>query len=418
MQAVRSPSRLMDPFAWIRDATAVQRRTLIAASMGWMLDSMDVMLYALALPAIRADLGMSVAAGGLIMSLTLVAAAAGGVLFGSVADRHGRTKTLTATILLYSVGTALCALAHSPSELGIFRVLLGFGMGGEWAAGAALVAESWPTEKRGKALGLVQSGWAVGYAMAALLVAAALPHFGWRAVFLFGALPGLGALWVRRKVPEPVAPPRTAKSLEHRGSLKALFDEPLRNRTLLFTAMNAASLFAYWGLFFWVPQFLASPLRDGGRGLNIVQTASWTALMQTGTFLGYICFGIIADISSRKWTYIGYLTVAAVLVPLYAGSSSAMLVLWLGPLVGFFGTGYFAGFSVMASENFPYAVRGIALGFCYNLGRVVSASAPLAIGRAANHAGIGAALSLTSVGFLLAALLALGVRETRGTELV
>ncbi|HZY58827.1 MAG TPA: MFS transporter, partial [Candidatus Binataceae bacterium] len=164
MLIAQSPTQ---PFAWIRGATAVQKRTLIAASLGWMLDSMDVMLYALALPAIRADLQMSVAAGGLIMSLTLVAAAAGGILFGSIADRFGRTKTLTATILLYSSCTALCALAHSPVQLGIFRVLLGFGMGGEWAAGAALVAESWPTESRGKALGLVQSAWAIGYALAA-----------------------------------------------------------------------------------------------------------------------------------------------------------------------------------------------------------------------------------------------------------
>jgi MFS family permease len=181
--------------------------------------------------------------------------------------------------------------------------------------------------------------------------------------------------------------------------------------------MNAASLFAYWGLFFWVPQFLATPIRDGGRGLNILETASWTALMQGGTFLGYVCFGVIADLWSRKWTYIVYLCIAAAIVPIYAGTSSALLVLWLGPLVGFFGTGYFSGFSVMASESFPYAVRGVALGFCYNLGRVVSAGAPFAIGRLSGRVGIGAALSLTAVGFLIAAVLAVGVRETRVREL-
>jgi MFS family permease len=324
---------------------------------------------------------------------------------------------LTATILLYSACTALCAVAQSPLQLGVFRVLLGFGMGGEWAAGAALVAESWPSEKRGKALGLVQSAWAIGYAVAALLVAVVVPHLGWRVVFLFGALPGVVALWVRRKVPEPVVPVSSRGPDEARGSLTALFARPLRGRTLLFTTMNAASLFAYWGLFFWVPQFLATPIRDGGRGLDIVQTASWTALMQGGTFLGYVFFGVIADLWSRKWTYITYLCIAAAIVPIYAGTRSASVVLWLGPLVGFFGTGYFSGFSVMASENFPYVVRGIALGFCYNLGRVVSAGAPAAIGRLSGRIGIGAALSLTAVGFLLAAVLAMGVRETRGREL-
>ena len=404
-------------FAWVLHAPAAQQRALVAASLGWMLDSMDVMLYALALPAIRAGLHMSLPTGGLIMSLTLISAAAGGVMFGSLADRHGRTRTLTATILLYSASTALCALAQSPLQLGIFRVLLGFGMGGEWAAGAALVAETWPAEHRGKALGLVQSAWAIGYATAALLVAMVLPHFGWRVLFLLGALPGVIALWVRRKVPEPVAPVNSRAPASTRGSLTALFATPLRGRTLLFTTMNGASLFAYWGLFFWVPQFLATPIRDGGRGLNIVETASWTALMQGGTFLGYVCFGVIADLWSRKWTYIVYLCIAAAIVPIYAGTSSALLVLWLGPLVGFFGTGYFSGFSVMASENFPYAVRGIALGFCYNLGRVVSAGAPFVIGRLSGRVGIGAALSLTAVGFLVAAALAVGVRETRGREL-
>jgi len=410
----RSPSQM---FAWVLDAPIAQRRTLLAASLGWMLDSMDVMLYALALPAIRASLHMSIATGGLIMSLTLISAAAGGVMFGSLADRLGRTRMLTATILLYSTCTALCAVAQSPLQLGVFRVLLGFGMGGEWAAGAALVAESWPAEKRGKALGLVQSAWAIGYAVAALLVAVVVPHLGWRVVFLFGALPGLVALWVRRKVPEPVVPGSSGGPDAARGSLTALFARPLRGRTLLFTTMNAASLFAYWGLFFWVPQFLATPIRDGGRGLDIVQTASWTALMQGGTFLGYVLFGVIADLWSRKWTYIMYLCIAAAIVPIYAGTRSASVVLWLGPLVGFFGTGYFSGFSVMASENFPYVVRGIALGLCYNLGRVVSAGAPAAIGRLSGRVGIGAALSLTAVGFLLAAVLAMGVRETRGREL-
>lgn len=404
-------------FGWLLGAPAAQRLTLIAASLGWMLDSMDVMLFALALPAIRAGLHMSIAAGGLIMSLTLISAAAGGVLFGSLADRYGRIRALTATILLYSVCTALCALAQSPLQLGIFRTLLGFGMGGEWAAGAALVAESWPAKNRGKALGLVQSAWAVGYAIAALLVASVVPYFGWRAVFLFGAMPGLIALWVLQRVPEPVTPPNSLRQTEARGSLAALFAAPLRGRTLLFTTMNAASLFAYWGLFFWVPQFLAAPVRDGGRGLNIVQTASWTALMQGGTFLGYFFFGVIADFWSRKWTYISYLCIAAAVVPIYAGAGSASLVLWLGPVVGFFGTGYFSGFSVMASENFPYAVRGIALGFCYNMGRVVSAGAPLAIGRLSGRIGIAASLSLTAVGFLLAAILAIGVRETKSWEL-
>jgi len=163
-------------------------------------------------------------------------------------------------------------------------------------------------------------------------------------------------------------------------------------------------------LFTWVPHFLSMPAAEGGRGLNIVQTSAWTIVMQVGTFLGYVSFGYIADRFSRKYTYIGYLVVAALLVPLFALVRSADALLAIGPLVGFFGTGYFSGFSVITSELFPTSLRGSAMGFAYNIGRVASAGAPYLIGLASEHAGIGYALCITSAAFLLAALIATALR--------
>ena len=174
-----------------------------------MLDSFDVMLYALTLAAVMPALGLSKETAGLLGSITLLAAAGGGIVFGVIADRFGRTRALMASVLIYSVFTAACGLAQTAAQLAVFRVLLGIGMGGEWASGAALVSETWPDEHRGKALGLMQSAWAIGYAAAALVTMLVLPRWGWRAVFFIGVLPG---------IPDPLgARPRRRAALVARG---------------------------------------------------------------------------------------------------------------------------------------------------------------------------------------------------------
>ncbi len=411
MRTLPLPFVRATPFGWLRAASPAQRRTLLAASLGWMLDSFDVMLYALVVSRVRADLHMSAGSAGLIMSATLIAAAVGGTLFGRIADRFGRTRALSASILVYCVCTGLCGLVHTALQLAFCRIALGFGMGGEWAAGAALVAESWPDEHRGKALALVQSSWAVGYALGAALVAAVLPHFGWRPVFFLGVLPALFTFWIRRHVAEPESW-RAQSAAGRPASLRDLFQGPLALRTLSATAMNAATLFAWWGLFFWVPAFLSGAPSHGGRGLGIVQTSTWTILMQVGSLLGYVSFGYFADRFGRRPTYIGYLLMAALVVQFYARAHSTETLLWLGPLVGFWGSGYFSGFAVIASELFPTSIRASAMGFTYNTGRVVSAAAPYVVGRASESSGIGPALTITSIAFLVAALIALTVPET------
>lgn len=394
----------MNPvIGWLLAASREQKRTLLAACLGWMLDSMDVMLYALVLGPVQREMHLSAAMSGALMSATLISAAVGGLFFGWFADRAGRVRALTASVLIYSVATGLCGLTHTALQLMICRIVLGLGMGGEWASGAALVAETWPAQHRGKALAVVQSSWAVGFALGAALVAVIMPHFGWRAVFFAGIAPALIALWVQHGVAEPEVWRQERAPQMRPGEM---FRGRLGVNTLICSTMNAATLFAWWGLFTWVPRFLSLPRSEGGRGLGIVMTSEWTIVMQIGTFLGYVTFGYIADRWSRKTTYIGYLVIAAALVPLFAFVGNADALLIIGPLVGFFGTGYFSGFSVIASELFPTSLRGSAMGFVYNIGRVVSAAAPWAIGRVSEHAGLGAALCITSAAFLLAAVIA------------
>jgi len=394
-------------YGWLAEASREQRRTLLGASLGWMLDSMDVMLYALVLGPVQREFHLSAAVSGAMMSATLVSAAAGGIAFGWFADRAGRVRALSACVLIYSVATALCGLTHTAVTLMLCRIVLGLGMGGEWAAGAALVAETWPARHRAKALALVQSSWAVGFALGAALVAIVLTRWGWRAVFFAGVAPALAALWLQRRLhePEPWLRERTP-----RVRMGPLFRGALRRNTLICATMNAASLFAWWGLFTWVPRFLSMPRAQGGRGLGIVMTSEWTIVMQGGTFLGYVSFGYIADRFGRKPTYIAYLVAAAALVPLFAFIGNAAALLVIGPLIGFFGTGYFSGFSVISSELFPTALRGSAMGFVYNIGRLLSAVAPWMIGKVSEHAGLGSALCLTAGAFLLAALIATALR--------
>jgi MFS family permease len=394
-------------YGWLAEASAEQKRTLAAASLGWMLDSMDVMLYALVLGEVQRAMHLSAAMSGAMMSATLISAAVGGIGFGWFADRYGRARALTWSVLVYSVATGLCGFTNTAVELMLCRVLLGLGMGGEWASGAALVAETWPAHHRAKALALVQSAWAIGYALGAAIVAVVMPRFGWRAVFFVGVFPALITLWLRRGLREPEAWQRERAT---HVPVRQLFRGAFGYSMLVCATMNAATLFAWWGLFTWLPRFLSMPVAQGGRGLSIVQTSGWTIVMQLGTFLGYVSFGYIADRFSRKKTYIGYLLVAALLVPLFAFVRSPGALLAIGPLVGFFGTGYFSGFSVITSELFPTALRGSAMGFVYNSGRLLSATAPYLIGSVSEHAGLSYALCLTSAAFLLAALIATALR--------
>ena len=403
----------MRSLQWLTGATTAQKRALLTTSLGWMLDSMDMMLFSLVLVDLERDLHMSAATAGLLMTLTLISAAIGGVFFGWLADKIGRLHALIFSMLIYSIFTAACGLAHSVVQLGIFRFLLGLGIGGEWAAGGALVAETWPDEHRGKAIGIAQASWAVGYALGATITAVIMPHFGWRAVFFVGVLPALVTIWIRRSVKEPEIWQQKAATMP----LRSIFQGKLGRATLITASMNAASLFAWWGLFTWIPRFLSLPVSQGGRGLNIVQTSEWTIIMQAGTALGYLSFGYLADIFGRKRVYIGFLLVAAALVPLYAHTRDPHLLLLFGPVVGFFGTGFFSGFTIIASEVFPTAVRGTAMGVVYNVGRFLGAGAPYLIGYITDISGIELALSSISIAFLIAAFIAMGLHETKSHAL-
>jgi MFS family permease len=417
LPAPRGTRKIAGLLDWPDHVTSAERRSLLAGGLGWLLDAMDVMLYSMVLAHLMGDLGMSKAEGGLLNSLTLFASAIGGLLFGFLADRIGRTRALMASILVYSVASGACGLSQTIVQLGICRFVLGLGMGGEWATGAALIAETWPAEHRAKALGLMQSTWAIGEMLAAAVVAVVLPRMGWRAVFFVGVLPALIVLWIRKDVPESEIWLRRQDRPAGGGVLATLWRPDLRRNALLATTMNACAMFGYWGLFTWIPAYLSLPVAEGGRGLSLMKTTTWLVAMGVGKWLGYALFGFFADAVGRRKSYVTYLLAAAALVPLYGIARDPVWLLVLGPLVAFFGTGFFSGFSAIASELFPTEIRATAMGFSYNLGRGLSAVAPAVIGLIATRQGFGAAFVLLAAAFLAAALLALFLPETKGRRL-
>jgi MFS family permease len=403
---------------WWRAGTPEGRKALIAASLGWMLDSFDVMLYALVLAALMSDLGMSKEIAGALGSLTLVASAVGGMVFGIVADRFGRTRALMASVLVYSGFTLACGFAQTVPQLAVFRIFLGLGMGGEWASGAALVSETWSDRHRGKALGLMQSAWAVGYAAAAVVTAIVMPRWGWRGVFFVGVLPAFFTIWVRRSVKEP------AIWRENRGkssATSARFTDMFRGRllrlTVLVTVMNAFTMFGWWGFNLWLPGYLSLPTSQGGVGLSTSAMSGFVFAMQIGMWFGYVTFGFVSDAIGRKRAYVVYTVTAAALVLAYVSITAPVGLLLLGPFVAFFATGYFSGFGAVTAEIYPTDIRATAQGFTYNIGRIASAAAPFAVGSLADTHGFDRALSLTAVAFLLAAVMWIWIPETKGRSL-
>ena len=463
------------PVQLIGQATPAQRRTLIAASMGWALDAFDAMLYSLVLAMLMRDLGMSKTTAGSLGTLTLLASGIGGVLFGLFADRIGRKHALMASILTYSVCSFASGLATSVAMLAVARFVLGLGMGGEWNTGATLVAETWPTELRAKAISIVQSSWALGFAAAALVAGPVARWYGWRAVFFVGILPALVTLWIQRRVPESemwreqaagakapssllpergteaplfhanpsnsldestrsavqgpseirerkfplLAPPaRSGAPIATNFSTSVIFRPPYVRHTFALLFFNFFAMFSWWGLFTWLPPYLSLPVEQGGRGFGVLgMTTLMVVLNLFGMFPGYASFGWVADHIGRRNSFLVYTVIAAVLIPLYATARSQGVLLVLGTLVAFFGTGIFSGSGIIGSEIFPTAVRARALGFTYNGARTMSSLAPLVIGRVGQAKGLSWAFYLCAAGYLLAALMTTQLPETRGKRL-
>lgn len=405
----------------LSQASSNQKRTLLAAGMGWGLDGFDVMLYSNIAVFVMADLHISAKSlTGLPNTFMLLASGIGGILFGFIADRIGRKKALMLSILTYSICSLGSGLSTSIIALVFFRFVLGLGMGGEWNTGATLVAETWPVHLRAKAIAIVQSSWAWGLAAAAFVAGMMLKwtHNNWRAVFFVGILPAIVTLWIRSGVPESEMWERQRSIDRQTAPFSDIFAPGLRRNTIFLLLLNLFGLFAWWGLFSWMPAYLTLPVARGGRGLGMMNT-TWllVVLNVVGMFPGYLCYGWIADRLGRKRSLMLFTLCAALLIPIYASVRSPWVILVFGGLVAFFGTGFFSGSGLIGSEIFPTSVRARALGFTYNGARTLSCIAPYTIGWLGDHKGLSWAFLVCAVSFVLTAVMASQLPETKGKML-
>ncbi len=394
--------------------TPPERRTFWACFLGWMLDGMDFMVYPLVIGTVIGLWQVERGAAGLAVTLALLFSAAGGWAAGYLSDRIGRVRTLQVTILWFSFFSLLCAFAQDFTQLMVCRALLGLGFGGEWAAGAVLIGETIRAEYRGRAVGFVQSGWAIGWGLAVLIQAglySVLPaEAAWRWMFAFGALPALLVFYVRRNVEEP---PVSAGARRARDSARIwdIFAPDLLRTTLLASLLGVGAQGGYYAISTWLPTFL----RDE-RGLSVVGSAGYLGSVIAGAFAGYLVGAWLADAIGRRRLFQVFAVGAAALVVAYTQLPIApQAMLLLGFPLGFFASGYFSGFGAFLTELFPTRVRGSGQGFAYNFGRGIGALFPTLVGYLSATLSLANAMALFALiayGLLFAAAALLP--ETRG----
>ncbi|WBG62924.1 MFS transporter [Pseudomonas citronellolis] len=406
-------------FGWYRELDKQERRTFWSCKIGYGLDGMDTQMLSFVIPTLIALWGISTGEAGLIHTLTLLASAAGGWVAGILSDRIGRVLTLQLTVLWFAFFTFLCGLAQNYEQLLIARTLMGFGFGGEWTAGAVLIGEVIRARDRGKAVGLVQSGWALGWGVTALLYALLFsvlpPEYAWRALFLLGLLPALFVLFVRRLVKEPEVYQR-AKALEsgEKIGFHEIFAPGMLSITLRASLLTTGALGGYYAITSWLPTYLKTE-----RHLSVLGTGGYLAMVILGSYVGYVISAFLTDLLGRKKNFILFAVGSFIVVLLYTQlpiPNAAML--WLGFPLGFFASGIFSGMGAFLTELFPTRIRGSGQGFCYNAGRAIAALFPMLIGMISQHVPLGLGIGgFAAVSYGVVILAALSLPETRGKQL-
>ena len=388
----------MKPDSWRHGVTPYQWLVLFVAWLGWVFDSMDSTIYALVLQPALHDLlrspgGGPVTAdvigwyGGIIFSIFLIGWAIGGVVFGVLADHFGRTKALVFTILIYAVFTGMAALSQTWWQLALFRFITALGIGGEWAAGAALVAEVWPEDKRTKAAGLLQSAWAGGFFVAAILNLL-LRDYGWRPMFVVGIAPAFVALFVFLWVKEPERWVKARAEEQRAGGtrppkLVELFAPGLARSTMVGSGLAFVAVFGLWGATNWTPTLIrALPDLHGLSASELTGHVSYAImLLNVGALAGYLSFGPLADRVGRRWVFALMCAGSLVMLPVtFLTPRTYVHVLLLLPLLGFFNNGIFSGFPIYLPELYPTRIRATGAGFCFNIGRVLASAGPFVTG--------------------------------------
>jgi MFS family permease len=410
---------------WLQQASIRERRTILAGFLGYGVDGFDFMIYTFVIPTLLTAWSMTKAEAGYIATGALLTSAVGGWAAGVMADRFGRVRILQLTVLWFALFTFMSGFTHSYAELLFTRAMQGFGFGGEWSVGSVLVAETIEARHRGKAVGLVQSSWAVGWAAAALafwgVYAVVPPELGWKILFWMGIAPALLILYIRRHVEESPTFLATRRGVEAGGSAHpvdtfklAIFKPPLLRTTALASLLCCGMLAAYYSVTTWLPTYLKTE-----RHLSVTGTSGYLLVLIVGSFAGYVTSAWASDALGRRRCFMLFAVCGMMLILAYTRipvTDGEMLV--LGFPLGFFLSGIFSGMGAFLAELYPNAVRGSGQGFCYNFGRAVSAVCPALIGAWSTHNSLGNLIGgMTVAAYALVILAAWALPETRGRVL-
>ncbi|MGE7914838.1 MULTISPECIES: MFS transporter [Lysinibacillus] len=358
-----------------------RKKTVVASVAGLTLEGMDIMFISFAMTMIISEFNIDFATGGLISSVTNIGMLLGGIIFGVLADKYGRVKIFTYTILLFAIGTALTGLATNIEQVYIYRFIAGLGAGGEYGIGMALVAEAWPKNKQGRASSYVSVGAQYGVILAALLSAVILPTLGWRALFFVGVVPVIFAFIVRKNLeesPEWLAAQKNKKidKQHEKGKLAQLFDTPRTSiTTISLIVMATVQIAGYNGLMIWLPSMLQQ-----SQGLSVSSSALWTISTAVGMIIGMLTFGRFMDRFGAKRAFGIFLLASACAVFLYSYATGSVAILIGGAIVGFFSNGMFAGYGALISSFYPVQIRSTATNTIFNFGRAIGGFSPIFVG--------------------------------------
>ena len=407
------------PGEMLRELKPVERRTLFAAFCGWALDAMDYMIFTFVITTVIAVFDITRGQAGQLATVTLLFSAVGGWLAGVVADRFGRVRVLQYTILAFTVCTVLIGFSQNFTQMYILRALQGLGFGGEWAVGSVLIGEMVRSKYRGRAVGLVQSGWAIGWGIAAIIYTVSfsvLPaDWAWRSLFWFGALLALLVFYIRRFVPEPELFVETKELRKERtSSFMEIFAPQLLKTTVLASLMCIGIQGGYYAVTTWIPTYL-----EKERGLSVLSTGGYLAVIIVGSFCGYMVGAWVTDFLGRRANVLIFSVLSGISVYVYTQipiGDSWMLV--LGFPLGFASCGIFGSLGAFLTELFPSRVRGSAQGFAYNFGRGVGAIFPAMVGYLSDRQGLAFAIGVFAGGaYVLTILVTLLLPETKGRVL-
>jgi MFS family permease len=411
----------METGMWLKNLNDTERSTMAGCFLGWTLDALDVQIFCFVIPTLLLTWHISTSQAGVLGTVTLLLSAIGGWISGFAADRFGRVRILQITICWYALFTFLSGFTQNYEQLFICRALQGLGFGGEWATGAVLIGEVVRKEYRGRSVGLVQSGWAVGWGLAALLFGlffTVMPEeIAWRALFWIGLAPALLVFWVRRHVPEShlyLAQQRSSTEKTGMGSLLAIFRAEYLMTTLRVSALATGSIGGSYTFLIWLPTYLKTT-----RGLSVIGTTGYTFVMIAGAFVGFVLGAYLADLVGRKKTFFVSAVSAAILLALYMlvpfGNGT---MLFLGFPLGLSAFMMFSPMGPYMTELFPTRIRATGQGFCYNFGRGIGALFPALVGRLTAEVGLGNAIAIFGVGAYAVMILAiLTLPETMGRSL-